>query len=143
MVGGNSHKEIELISRYLDQQARLPRDIRNRVETLWQKRPVLIYALADLDKDMHLTSRWVVLGATHLAIVLTADHSGETSSINIGLSKIRTIRETPGLSCTQLSLLGEENTPPLTVLSYTHRQATRDGKHHLYDRTIYRRKSNR
>jgi len=121
MKNDHFHTNSELIKRYTDQPARLPRSIRNRIEAHWGNRPVLLYAIADLDDNMNLTSNWVALGEHHMAVTSAMD-SVPPFVIDIELSAIRTIREVPGLSCTSLSLLGADDTPPLLVLRYTHRQ---------------------
>ena len=115
------HSTEELISRYTDQPGKLPCDLRDRIESLWDNLPVQLYALADLDASLKLVNTWVVLGPEHLAIVTNNGHN-ENQIKCIELSQIQVVRETLGLSCTNLTLFGTPDEPPLAVLRYTNRQ---------------------
>lgn len=90
-------------------------------ERLWGNDPVQLYAIADLDASMKLTCIWVALGPDRLAIAGENDR-GEFEIDSIELSQIKSVKETPGLSCTTLTLFGAPGQPPLTTLRYTHRQ---------------------
>ncbi len=113
---------IEIINRYTDQPSRLPQEIRNEIQTQWQGQPVQLYALADLDVSLNLTQTWVALGPEEVAIVYPANGNGHKKIESIQRSQIQALRETPGLSCTILTLLGTPDQPALAVLRYTHRQ---------------------
>jgi ATP-binding cassette subfamily B protein len=110
-----------IISNYTDQPRELPPEIRQEVHRLWEGQEVQLYALADLDDLFTLNRAWVVLGEEHLAVV-RADTSGNRQIQNIERKNITAVRDTPGLSCTELRVLGEPDKPALAVLRYTRRQ---------------------
>ncbi|MDP8238691.1 MAG: ABC transporter ATP-binding protein [Candidatus Hatepunaea meridiana] len=111
----------ELISRYTDQPSEMPRGLRDKIEKQWNNGPVQLYAMADLNASLKLTHTWIALGSEHISIV--SDSGRDNGEIkNIELSQIQTVQETPCLSCTNLTLFGEPDEPPLAVLHYTHRQ---------------------
>jgi len=105
-----------IITRYAGQPARLPAELRTRIEASWSGAPVLLYALADLSPKLELTECWVALGSTQVAIA----RSGEIASFP--RARLSAVRESPGLSATTLAFLGEPDEPPLAVVRYTHRQ---------------------
>ena len=121
MLAKTNHTDAELITRYTDQPAKLPHGLRRKIEKGWNNQPVQLYALADLDVSMKLSHRWVVLGPEQLAIVHDSGRS-DPDIESIELSRIQSVHETPGLSCTNLTLFGAPGEHPLTVLRYTHRQ---------------------
>jgi ATP-binding cassette subfamily B protein len=110
----------QIIARYAGQPARLPLDLRRRVEADWDGAPVLLYALADLDHALRLTERWVALGPTHIAVAHQTAHGWDVQSI--WRARLTAITEAPGLSATTLTLHGAPGEPPLAVLRYSHRQ---------------------
>ena len=57
-----------IIERYTDQPARLPLDLRRRIEQRCGGLPVQLYALADLDVAMNLSRTWVTLGPRHVVV---------------------------------------------------------------------------
>jgi len=105
-----------IIERYLAQPARLPEQVRVAGEAALGG-PVRLYAMVDLDDDMELTERWVLLGDRRVAL------AGPRATVDaFDRSEIRDVRESPGLSATLVHVLGREHEPPLAVLRYTHRQ---------------------
>ncbi len=115
--------QADLIRRYTDQPCTLPPEIRNRVEDDWGGSPVQLYAMVDLDESLRLATTWVALGPDQIAVIRCNNKSNSVDSIKtIALTDIKGIREIPGLSCTQLLLLGEPGDPALASLRYTHRQ---------------------
>ena len=62
-----------IITRYAGQPARLPAELRTRIEASWSGAPVLLYALADLSPKLELTECWVALGATQIAISVSVN----------------------------------------------------------------------
>ena len=48
-----------IITRYAGQPARLPAELRARIEASWSGAPVLLYALADLNPKLELCECWV------------------------------------------------------------------------------------
>src|ERR1044071_4269863 len=56
-----------IVSRYTGQPARLPAELRRRIESAWNDRPVEIYAFADLGPTLRLAASWVALGPSDLA----------------------------------------------------------------------------
>jgi ATP-binding cassette subfamily B protein len=122
----------EIISRYIRQPARLPAELRTRIERAWANRPVQLYALADLDPALKLSEAWLALGPEHLALARRAEgaegaegddaRDGGWDVRTVERARIRAIREAPGLSANTLLLLGEPDEPPLLVLRYTQRQ---------------------
>jgi len=118
----------ELVRRYTDQPERMPRDIRKRIENAFNGRPVLLYALTDLDAEMRLVRRWLALGQDHVAVVderegHTDEGDGPPPNVQvIDRARVSGTRTRPGLSCTVLTLQGEPGEADLAVVRYTHRQ---------------------
>ncbi|MBI5153975.1 ABC transporter ATP-binding protein [Candidatus Poribacteria bacterium] len=110
-----------IIGKYTDQPEVLPSEIRGRLQDTWGGAPVQLYALADLDGSLKLAERWVALGPEHLAIA-ERHPEGEPAVHTFERVRIKAVRESPGLSCTTLSVLGDPGEPALAVLRYTHRQ---------------------
>ena len=111
----------EIISRYIGQPARLPADLRARIEREWEGEPVQLYALADLDNALRLGEAWLALGPRLVALVRPAG-GGVWDVQSIERTRISAIKESPGLSANTLLLLGRPDDPPLAVVRYTHRQ---------------------
>jgi len=105
-----------IITRYAGQPARLPAELRARIEASWSGAPVLLYAFADLSPKLELTESWVALGREQVALA----RSGEIT--NFPRARVTAVRESPGLSATTLAFLGAPDEPPLAVVRYTHRQ---------------------
>ena len=111
----------EIITRYIHQPARLPAELRARIEREWSGRPVQLYALADLDHALRLGESWLALGPTHVALARpTGDGAWDVHSVE--RARIRAAQESPGLSANTLLLLGAPDDPPLAVVRYTQRQ---------------------
>ncbi len=111
----------EIIERYTDQPARMPAELRRRIESLWGDRPIELYALADLDAGFRLTETWVALGPEHVAFASRVeDADWEVQSFERG--RVEAIRETPGLSGNALSFLAAPDQPALATVRFTHRQ---------------------
>jgi ATP-binding cassette subfamily B protein len=111
----------EIISRYIRQPARLPDDLRARIELAWDAEPILLYALADLDAGLVLGESWMSLGARHVAVAHPAP-SGGWSIETIERARIRAVQLTPGLSANTLLLIGAPDEEPLALVRYTQRQ---------------------
>ena len=92
-----------------------------RSQRAWNGEPVQLYALADLDHTLKLERAWLALGANHVAIARrprTARGRSRASSA----SRVRSLRDVPGLSANTLLILGDEGAAPLLVVRYTQRQ---------------------
>lgn len=111
----------EIIARYIGQPSRLPADLRARIEGAWGNQPVQLYALADLDHTLTLTESWLALGPRHVAVARPAAN-GEWDVQSIDRTRVREVRDSPGLSANTLVLLGAPNDPPLAAVRYTQRQ---------------------
>ena len=111
----------EIITRYIGQPARLPRELRARIEHACSGSSIQLYALADLDHTLRLSESWLALTADHVALA-RRDESGEWCVRVTNRGQIDGVQETPALSAHTLSLLGEPGDPPLLVVRYTHRQ---------------------
>jgi ATP-binding cassette subfamily B protein len=111
----------EIISRYIRQPARLPDELRARIELEWEAQPIRLYALADLDDALVLGETWVALGDRHVAIARPAP-SGSWDIQSIERAEIRGLQLSPGLSANTLLVLGEPNEDPLALVRYTQRQ---------------------
>jgi ATP-binding cassette, subfamily B, bacterial len=116
-------RDREIIDRYTDQPTRLPAEVRAEIERAFEGRPVQLYALVDLDPALNLTESWLALGPERVGIARrrAGGHEGWTVEV-IDRSRIRAVRETPGISCNVLHLQGAPDEPPLAVVRYTHRQ---------------------
>jgi ATP-binding cassette subfamily B protein len=111
----------EIISRYIRQPARLPDELRARIELEWEAQPIRLYALADLDDALVLGESWVALGDRHVAIARAAP-SGAWDIQSIERGRIRGLQLSPGLSANTLLMLGDPNEDPLALVRYTQRQ---------------------
>ena len=109
-----------IIERYTDQPARMPSEVRSAIEGAWGGRPVQLYALTDLDAGMRLTEAWLALGDARVALARRSPDGWRVGSFD--RARLRAVRETPGLSGTTLTFLGEPDEPALAVVRYTHRQ---------------------
>ncbi len=116
----NETIDRQIIERYTDQPVRMPVEVRSAIEGAWGGRPVQLYALADLDAGMRLSEAWLALGDQALA--LAHEHDGEWVVTSVPRSRVTALRETPGLSGSALTFLGEPNDPALMLVRYTHRQ---------------------
>jgi ATP-binding cassette subfamily B protein len=110
---------LEIIRRYTDQPERLPLELRRRIEDAWGGEPVQLYGLADLDGSLRLSRTWLALGPTRVAVARDADR---TDIETFERSRVRSIRETSGLSSNVLAILGEPRSAPLALVRYTQRQ---------------------
>jgi hypothetical protein len=111
----------EIITRYIGQPPRLPRELRARIEHACSGNSIQLYALADLDHALRLGESWLALTANHVALA-RRDDGGEWRVRAIDRAQLRALQEAPGLSAHTLTLLGEPGDPPLFVVRYTHRQ---------------------
>lgn len=110
-----------IIQRYTDQPARLPADLRERIEAEWGGEPVQLYALADLDARMRLAQAWLALGPTRVALARPG-RAREWEILHVDRRRVRAVRDEPGLSGSALTLLGEPDEPALLRVRFTHRQ---------------------
>src|SRR5687767_6105264 len=115
------NQDQEIISRYIGQPARLPTELRARIEREWGNQPVQLYALADLDHGLRLHESWLALGPRHVAVARPSG-DGAWNVHSVERARIRAVQESPGLSANALLLLGVPDDPPLAVVRYTQRQ---------------------
>ena len=66
------NSDFEILKRYSDQPARLPRGLRRRIEDSWHNQPVQLYALADLDASMRFCETWLFLYFTSTSLKISA-----------------------------------------------------------------------
>jgi ATP-binding cassette, subfamily B, bacterial len=111
----------EIIARYIGQPASLPAELRSMIERAWDGEPVQLYALADLDHHLKLAESWLALGASHVTLARPRP-DGTWDIDSVERSRIRTLRDVPGLSANMLLVLGEEGMAPLIAVRYTQRQ---------------------
>ena len=111
----------EIISRYIGQPASLPNDLRAALARAWNGEPVQLYALADLDHTLKLQQQWLALGASHVAIARSVP-DGTWTIESVERSRVRSLRDVPGLSANTLLILGDDGAAPLLVVRYTQRQ---------------------
>ena len=114
----------DIIQRYTDQPAVLPDDVRALVESEnggGARGVIQLYAMVDLDASMRLTEAWLCLGQEFVAL---AKRSAEGSLGCRSLSRgdIKHVREIPGLSCTQVIMEANSESPPLMHIYFSHRQ---------------------
>ena len=116
-------RDREIIDRYTDQPTRLPGDVRAEIERAFEGQPVQLYALVDLDPALNLVESWLALGTERVGIARRRPQGDRGWVVEvIERSRIRAVRETPGISCHVLHLHGAPDEPPLAVVRYTHRQ---------------------
>jgi ATP-binding cassette subfamily B protein len=115
------NQDHEIIKRYIGQPARMPAELRARIEREWGNQPIQLYAMADLDHTLTLTESWLALGPEKVAVARAAE-GGAWHVQSVDRRRIRGVQEAPGLSANTLVLLNEPNDPPLAVVRYTQRQ---------------------
>src|SRR5688572_17407852 len=102
----------EIISRYIRQPASLPAELRSNLRRAWDGDDVQLYALADLDDSLKLAECWIALGARHIAVARQrVDGVWDVDSVE--RSRVRALRDVPGLSANSLLILGDDGAPPL------------------------------
>ena len=111
----------EIITRYIGQPARLPDALRSALARVWNGDPIQLYALADLDPSLNLHESWLALGASYVAIARQG-LGGAWDVESVDRSRVRSLRDVPGLSANTLLILGDEGAVPLLVVRYTQRQ---------------------
>ncbi len=111
----------EIIARYTGQPARLPAELRERIEAAWGGEPVQLYALADLDTSMQLSETWLALGPLEIAVAFERE-AGDWAIRSFARADVHAVREAPGLSSTSLAFIGGPGQEALASLRYTHRQ---------------------
>ena len=111
----------EIITRYIGQPARLPDALRSALARAWNGDPIQLYALADLDHSLNLHESWLALGASYVAIARQG-LGGAWDVESVERSRVRSLRDVPGLSANTLLILGDEGAVPLLVVRYTQRQ---------------------
>ena len=111
----------EIITRYIGQPARLPDALRSALARVWNGDPIQLYALADLDPSLNLHESWLALGANYVAIARQG-LGGAWDVESVDRSRVRSLRDVPGLSANTLLILGDEGAVPLLVVRYTQRQ---------------------
>src|SRR5690349_357705 len=108
----------EIITRYIGQPARLPDALRSALARAWDGDPIQLYALADLDPSLNLRESWLALGARHVAVARPSlDGAWDIESVE--RSRVRSLRDVPGMSANTLLILGDEGAVPLIVARYT------------------------
>lgn len=115
-----SHLDDQIIARYTNQPPRLPADLRRQIEAGWDGAPVQLYAFADLDHTLRLTTAWVALGPRAIAVARQTAAGWDVRTVD--RARIEAVREAPGLSANTLTLLGPPGEPALALVRYTHRQ---------------------
>jgi ATP-binding cassette, subfamily B, bacterial len=111
----------EIITRYIGQPARLPDALRSALARVWNGDSIQLYALADLDASLNLHESWLALGANYVAIARQG-LGGAWDVESVERSRVRSLRDVPGLSANTLLILGDEGAVPLLVVRYTQRQ---------------------
>jgi ATP-binding cassette subfamily B protein len=106
-----------LIEKYLEQPAKMPAELRERIERQWGGGAVQLYALADLDASMRLCKTWLALGPKHIALI---NEEGQIRAFE--RSRIKGLRKAPGLSCTTVTFQDAPGEPALAIVRYTNRQ---------------------
>ncbi|MFW6303978.1 MAG: ABC transporter transmembrane domain-containing protein, partial [Candidatus Sumerlaeota bacterium] len=119
-TGRKEKSFTETFKRYTTQPERLPAETRETIEGLWDGESIQLYALGDLDGTLRLSENWIAVGQTQVAVV--SGDSEIPSVKTFARSDVKALRETPGLSCNTLHIVGDENEPPLATVRYTHRQ---------------------
>ena len=106
----------------MDQPSEMPKSVRAQIESAWNKQPVQLYAMVDLDSKFQIAQSWLALGPDHLAVTQEAHPGSQIEIKTFARSQIQEIREAPGLSCTIVSFYGAPSEPALAVVRYTQRQ---------------------
>jgi ATP-binding cassette subfamily B protein len=117
-----AEKHAQIVGRYLDQPAKMPAALRERIEKSFGGKPVQLYALADLDASMKLSRTWLALGPEQICLAHEDTDGGAGPLRAFERSRVKEIRKVPGLSCTTVTFMGAPDEPALGVVRFTHRQ---------------------
>jgi ATP-binding cassette subfamily B protein len=107
---------FDLIERYTDQPARLPGELRRELLGLTRSAPEIAYAFIDLNDELQLDERWLVLTGGELALCRAG-----TAPIVYARSTLGSASIERGLSCNVLRVARGPAEHPI-VLQYTQRQ---------------------
>lgn len=114
--------DLEIISRYTNQEVCLPSHLRAHVEKMWAGRSIQLYALIDLNDSLQIEHRWLVLGVDDVALMKNCPEGQRVEVNNIERRCIESIKEQHGLSCTSITFLGGDKKGALMSFRYSHRQ---------------------
>jgi ATP-binding cassette subfamily B protein len=120
MLSPTSERDRAIVDRYTDQPSRLPPPVRRELERAFGDRPVQLYALLDLDASLQLTEAWLALGPEHVGIARKRGDGWRVTAVE--RAQIRSVEDSPGLSCNVMTFLGSPDDPPLLQVRYSHRQ---------------------
>ncbi len=115
-------RDRAILERYTDQPSRLPAEARVALERAFGERPVQLYAHADLDAGLRLREAWIALGPEHVGVATRDSDSDQWRIQAVERSRIREVKEAPGLSSNVLTVFGSPDDPPLLQVRYSHRQ---------------------
>ena len=103
------------IEREIGQSATLPTQLRQELGD------ALLFAFCDLGPALETQQAWLVLGAKELSFAKQT-RDGKWDIVRHARSKVRQVKESPGLSLNRVTILGDDNDVPLMVVRYTNRQ---------------------
>src|SRR5256885_13480276 len=112
-------RDRQIVDRYTDQPDRPPGGLRAEIERAFDRRPLQLYALVDLDPALRLTESWLALGPDRVAIA--RPRTGGWTIEVVERTRIRQVRQTPGMSCHVPSLGAEPDQPPPAGLALNQR----------------------
>gem|GEM_PF-4572729 len=81
----------------------------------------LLFAFSYLGPALESQQAWLVLGSSELSFA-KKNRDGKWEIVRHARSKIRLVKENPGLSLNRVTILGDDNDVPLLVIRYTNRQ---------------------
>ena len=120
MVTQSSARDRAIVDRYTDQPSRLPADVRDELERAFGDRPAQLYALVDLDASLRLTEAWLAIGPAHIGLARKRGDGWRVTAVE--RAQVRSVEDSPGLSCNVMTFLGAPDDPPLLQVRYSHRQ---------------------
>ncbi len=110
----------EMIGYYFDQPSEIPDELKKLIVERMGGKPILLYAMVDLDSKFIQCEQWITLGQEQICLATKTADSWDLNFIE--RSKIKDLKEIAGLSYTRLIVYGEDPEAPLCVLRYSHRQ---------------------
>lgn len=103
------------IERETGQCATLPTNLRKELSD------ALFFTFSDLGPALESQQAWLVLDSSELSFA-KKNRDGKWEIVRHARSKIRMVKENPGLSLNRVTILGDDNDVPLLVLRFTNRQ---------------------
>jgi len=109
----------QLISRYTDQGAELPHNVKLHCSSLFNGEAIKLYAFIDLDSTLNLKESWIVLSESHIVLIECTEAKISNSTL-LDLDNISSAELMMGISCSKICFYIKNG--KMLVVRYSHRQ---------------------